>query len=283
MKTQKDREQKFYTKPFASFTAKKQLGQNFLVDPNIKRKIIAGCELKKEDVVLEIGAGLGALTEEIAGQVKHVFAIETDWQLLETLRSRIRASNITLINADFLSYPLDSLSGKIKVIGTLPYYITTPIIEKVLQHSHIFNSLYITVQYELAMRMLAKPNTKEFGSFSCFIQYFADVQKIVKIKSTAFRPIPKVDSCFIKLVIHPKPAIKVSDEKLFFFVIHQAFQQRRKNILNALNALEDKVTLAEIFNKINLKGSLRAENLSLEDFASITNQLKALRRNRAGG
>lgn len=254
-----------------SFTTKKQLGQNFLVDPNIKRKIIAACELLSTDTVLEIGPGEGALTREIAPKVQKLIAIETDRTLADELQAGFQNTSTEVIHADFLKFPMETLPNKLKVIGNLPYYISTPIIEKILRHPDKFSAFFLTIQYELGRRLAAGPGTKVYGAFSCFVQYYAEPKLLFKIKNTAFRPVPKVDSCFLKL-IPLKRQQKANDEQWLFQIIRHAFQQRRKTLYNALSGLIATEKLQSVLKRLDLKEKVRAENLRLEDYIALANQ-----------
>ncbi len=260
----------------ARLMAKKQLGQNFLIDPRLKEKIIAACDLQLTETVLEIGPGLGALTELIAPRVKKLIAIEKDQRLCQKLNENFSGTNVTIIPADFLAYPLENLPGKIKVIGNLPYYIASPIIEKIITHRKHICAFFITIQEELGQRLTAAINSKEYGAFTCFVQYSMDVAMCFKIKNTAFRPVPKVQSCFLKLTPRLQPRVLPRDEELFFKIIRRAFQQRRKILLNSLSPLLERAQMIQIFNSLNLNPQLRAENLTLENYASIANALSQI-------
>jgi len=256
-----------------SHTPKKSLGQNFLINQNVQQRIIAACDLKPADIVLEIGPGKGALTRLIAPHVKKVIAVEKDTQLAAELKLQFYDSNVTIIHEDILKYSFDGLPDHIKIIGNLPYNIATPIIEKVLTYGKKFYVFYMTVQLEYGQRMAAKPSTKSYGSWSCFTQYYADIQMLFKVGRAAFYPVPKVQSCFLRLDIPRKVRLEVQDEKLFFKIIRSAFNQRRKTIMNSLSSLCDKTQLAEILESLEINTKFRAENLALEDYARITHAM----------
>ena len=258
------------------FFAKKSLGQNFLVDPRVKQKIAAACELNRKDVVLEIGPGQGSLTELIAPHVDHVFVIEKDYQLVEQLPQRLNHSNITIIHADVLQHPFESLPDNLKLIGNLPYNIATPIIEKIIHYRRKFSTFYLVLQLEHGQRLAAQPSTKDYGSFTCFVQYYCDIKILFKIKSTAFRPMPKVESCFIRLNFLKQPRYAVKDERILFNLIQKAFQQRRKTIVNSLSRMIEKKKVEKILKELNINLQWRAENLSLEDYVKIVNHLPSL-------
>ena len=261
---------------FAGFKPRKQLGQNFLADPNIVRKILAHCSLQSDDIVLEIGPGLGVLTSQIAPYVKSLIAIETDGRFYEALKNKMTDSNVNFIHADFLKYDFNLLPiEKIKVIGNLPYYISSAILIRTLTERRHFSSLFITVQWEFARRLAAKADTKEYGALSCFVQYFSSVELLFKIKNTCFSPVPKVDSCFVRLDIFEEPPYRASNEEFLFMIIRQAFQQRRKTIARALLPLIPKEELLPILESLKLSPQLRAENLKVKDFVALANQIKA--------
>ncbi len=252
---------------------KKTLGQNFLIDANIRRKIIETAELKREETVLEIGAGLGVLTEAIAPLVKRVIAVETDGRFCRELRKKFADKNVDVIEKDFLKLDLTILPAPLKIIGNLPYYITSPILERILAHQQSFDTIFITVQLEFGERMVACPHTKEYSALSCFVQYYTKPKMIFKIRKTSFKPVPKVDSCFLKLVPREhKP--KAVNEHLLFKIIPQAFQQRRKTILNTLRGVVTKEVLLKTFEKLQIQPHLRAENLTVTDFVNLTNELQ---------
>jgi len=258
------------------FVPLKSLGQNFLISPHVRKKIIHACQLKKTDVVLEIGAGTGILTREIACHVHKVIAIEKDKRLAEKLKHISINSNIEITMADFLKFPFKNLPSRLKIIGNLPYNIATPIIERLLQHRHYCSDIFITVQLEYGQRIVAQANTKSYGSLSCFVQYYAQAEKLFLIKNTSFYPTPKVQSCFIHLKPHPPNKIKANNERLLFQMIRQAFQQRRKVILNSLAKTTDKKLLLAFLHQCKIDPRKRAENLSLNDYIQIANLVDKL-------
>ena len=257
----------------AALRPKRQLGQNFLADPNIVRKIIEACNITPEESVLEIGPGQGVLTRYLVEKTKNVIAVETDPRLCKLLEEQLAGQSIQIIHADFLKYNLDPLPDQLKVIGNLPYYITTPILSKLAEHRRKIKSIYITVQWELGQRIAAAFDTKEYGAFSCFVQYYLEPKILFKIKNTCFRPVPKVDSCFMQLLVREQPPERANDEKLLFQIIQFAFQQRRKTILNALSAGFEKKLLQDIFVRSGISPDKRAENLALTDFIRLSNSL----------
>lgn len=254
---------------------KKSLGQNFLIDKNIQRKIIDACKLKASDIVLEIGAGRGELTAFLVDKVNKIYALEIDFSLYQVLRDRFRDyANIDIINRDILKFNLrkefSKYKNKIKIIGNIPYYITTPILGHLLKFRHKIDTIFITLQKEFAKRMIAKPGTKDYGAFSCFIQYYAQAQIIFFIKKNCFSPRPKVDSCFVQLEIRQKPPVKIKDEKLLFKIIRLAFNKRRKTLRNSLKGVISEQKLETFFHKYGIDKKIRPEDLRLVDFANLS-------------
>ncbi|MDP8266713.1 MAG: 16S rRNA (adenine(1518)-N(6)/adenine(1519)-N(6))-dimethyltransferase RsmA [Candidatus Aceula meridiana] len=248
---------------------KKRFGQNFLINPHIVNKIILACDLKSSDSIVEIGPGKGALTGHIAPKVKNLFAIEKDKVLAKELSGNLENKNITFYNADFLKFNLESLGKRLKVVGNIPYYISSPIIEKIINNRNFIDSAFIMVQLEFGKRLVASPHSKDYGSLSCFIQYYYKPSLLFKIKNTSFYPHPKVQSCFMRLDPVEDSSLKAKDEKLLFQIIRQAFQQRRKTLRNSLAALLKIRNSQDVFEKLNIDPRLRAENLFLKDFIRI--------------
>ena len=257
------------------FKSKKSLGQSFLIDQNIQKKIIEACELKTSDIVLEIGAGRGELTRFIADKVDKVYAIEIDSYLCQILKDKFKDyQNTKIISRDILNFNLSKylrISNKIKAIGNIPYYITTPIIEHLLKHRDKIETIFITVQKEFAKRIVANPGPKEYGSFSCFVQYYCIPKILFYIKKGSFSPIPKVDSCLLQIKPRQSPAVKVKDEKLFFKVIRASFNKRRKTLRNSLEGVVSLQKLSSFFKKYRIDSNIRPEDLTLKDFARLTN------------
>jgi 16S rRNA (adenine1518-N6/adenine1519-N6)-dimethyltransferase len=255
-----------------------RLGQVFLVNRMVSQRIIAACELKNTDTILEIGAGKGELTSEIARRVKRLVALEVDSRLCNRLRRQFADySNTDIVNADILKFNIARYLAdkKIKVIGNIPYYISTPIIEHLFKYLGKIKAIFLTLQKEYAQRLVAKPGSKEYSSFSCFVQYHTCVDLIFFIKKGSFSPIPAVDSAFMRLLPRRRPAVKVKDEGLFFRLIRLAFSQRRKTIKNNLRA---RISVQEVDYLLRVSGlnpNLRAEDLSLQDFANLANALSS--------
>ena len=256
------------------YQPKKSLGQNFLIDKNIQNKIIENVDLDPADTVLEIGPGEGAITGLLCQNAAKVFAVEIDRSLCALLTSKFATvQNLSVINADFLKFDLRSLppGNKLKVIGNIPYYITSPIVEHLLLYREKISEIYLTVQKEFANRMAADPGSKVYGSFSCFVQYYTQPEILFLIKKNSFHPAPKVDSCFMRMKLREEPAVKVKNEAMLFKIIRTAFGQRRKTMKNGLEELIPNRKLEEFFRLYDIDPRIRAEDLALQDFANIAN------------
>ena len=247
---------------------RKKLGQHFLVDPGVLERIIKAADISKEDIVVEIGSGLGVVTSEIAKLAKKVIAVEIDKELVRISKDVLSAQkNIDFIGEDILKVNYDELiqDGKYKIIGNLPYYITAPIIEKILEAKNRADIAVLMVQKEVAERMAAGPGTKKYGSFSIFVQFYAEVEINSFVSKSSFLPWPEVGSAVVVLKPYKTPKYIVKDEKLFFDVMHAAFQQRRKKLRNSL----------EKFGVQNSGIDLnqRPEMLSIKDFAELADSI----------
>ena len=276
----------------------KRLGQNFLIDQNIKNKIIGSIQLNKEDAVLEIGPGLGALTEDLCARAKKVTAIEKDTRLYNFLRachceeSKGKASltchceefaivsvandeaisNLELLNTDILKYEFKNLPQKLIIVGNLPYSISSPILNHLIENKAHIDSAYITVQKEFGERVTAMPGSKDYASLSCYIQFYTEPKILFNIPRAAFFPAPEVDSCFMKLSMRKEKLFDV-DEALFFKIIRSAFGKRRKTIESSLSSAHifpSKQSLIEALKKSGIPASSRPETLSLEQFSLLT-------------
>lgn len=250
---------------------KRSLGQNFLIDKRTIQKIINVCGLNSQDVVLEIGPGQGALTALIAESVKKLIAVEKDHDLAAALSINSSSNNIEIMCGDILEFDWEKIGMDVKVIGNLPYNVATPIIEKIIQHRRRIKESYIMLQLEHANRLVAKPCSKEYGSLSCFVQYYADVKKMFTIKNTCFNPKPKVDSCFLLLRPLDKARLGCLDEDLLFRVIRAAFNYRRKTLLNSLGLLYKKDSVERLLARAKISSKRRAEELSLEEYVGFVN------------
>jgi 16S rRNA (adenine1518-N6/adenine1519-N6)-dimethyltransferase len=248
---------------------KKRLGQNFLIDKNLQKKIVQAAEFIGSDTVLEIGSGRAELTRLIAAVAGKVYALEIDRSLCAIMQDTLKDyGNIIIINRDILKLDLekyfDKTETKIRIIGNIPYYITTPIIEHLLKYRNKIKDIFITVQKEFAERLTANPGPKEYGSLTCFVQYYMQPKYLFTLRKSCFRPVPEVDSALIRLDIRQEPAVKVKSEELLFKIIRAAFNQRRKTLKNSLKGILPTESLGK-FSKA------RPEDLSLGDFAHLAN------------
>ena len=260
----------------------KKLGQNFLIDRYKRDKIIDYCKILKTDTVLEIGPGLGAITESILSKADRLICIEKDKGFSKILEGKFKDNDsIKIINKDILECDLSLLGyDKIKVIGNLPYYITSSIIFHLLNYKNIIDSIFITIQREVAERIIAKESNKEYGVLSCSLQYHCDCKILEKLPKGLFFPRPDVDSSFLRLKILKKPSVKVKDEELLFKVIRSAFNQRRKTLFNSLSKSSlmeiDKDILSKAFDLSGLDRNIRGEKLSLSEFGLLSDYLSSL-------
>ena len=261
---------------------RKGLGQNLLIDDDILEKIVKAASLAKDDLVLEIGPGLGVLTKRLASLASKVIAVEVDPALVRLLGRELRDyKNVEIIEADILKTDLSNLlppsSPKLKVVANLPYYITTPVIIRLLEKRDLLENMIIMIQKEVGERILASPGGKDYGSLSILVQYYAIPELITPVSSSSFIPRPKVDSSVIKLKIADAPRVKVDDEKLFFRVVRGAFGKRRKMLPNALSAGGfDKEKIVDLLNQMGLDPKQRGETLSIQEFAALSNLLSPI-------
>lgn len=265
---------------FYNFRFSKSLGQNFLVDKNFVEKIVERADVKDSNV-LEIGPGIGTITYEMAKSAKKVVAIEIDSSLLPIIEENMEEfENFKLIHEDILKADLEKIVSEefngeeFSVVSNLPYYITTPIIEKLVTSKLPCRDMTIMVQKEVADRMLATEKDKEYSSLSVFVKYYSDAKKVTNVPKSVFMPQPKIDSTVLKLSLR-KYTDQV-DEKALFDLIHAGFNKRRKTILNSLADAVEKDKLRLAFEKLGIKDNLRAENLSLDDFINLTKTIKIL-------
>ena len=269
------------------FTFKKSFGQNFLTDTNILQKIVDTAEIDNQVNVIEIGPGIGALTEFLAERAAQVMAFEIDHRLVPILADTLRDfDNVTVVNEDILKVDLaqhiqnfKNPDLPIKVVANLPYYITTPILMNLIESGIPFSEFVVMMQKEVADRISAQPNTKAYGSLSIAVQYYMTAKVAFIVPRTVFVPAPNVDSAILKMVRRPEPAVAVEDEKFFFKVSKASFTHRRKTLWNNLTGyfgkteeVKDKLTKA--LDQAGLSPSVRGEALSLEEFASLADALK---------
>jgi 16S rRNA (adenine1518-N6/adenine1519-N6)-dimethyltransferase len=255
--------------------AKKSLGQNFLRDPHYLNRIADAAQVGLTDQVLEIGPGLGHLTTVLTLRAKKVLAIEVDDRLIPHLQSKFSTCwNFELIHADALEYDYGSLNNRWKVVANLPYYISTPIIQKLIVHRDKFISLTLMLQKEVAERIAAPPGGREYGYLSVLVQFYSDPRIEFKVPPGAFSPSPEVDSVVITLTLRDQPAVMVRDEAFFIRVIKAAFSQRRKTLRNSLKQLEaPKDRMDAVFNSTGIDLGRRAETLSVEEFGKLADFL----------
>lgn len=262
------------------FHNSKSLGQNFLIDKSVADAIISAGEITKEDLVVEIGPGMGALTMEAAQRAKEVKAIEIDKAIIPMLSDLLfDFPNVEIVNADVLKTDINELIEQAGyedaiILGNLPYYITTPIIMALLEGRVKARRIIVMMQKEVAERIKASPGSKIYGVLSLAVQYYCEVYHVTYADKTAFSPVPKVDSEVLSLVPRETPAVSVKDEKLFFSVIKAGFGMRRKTLRNSLASLGlGKETIEKALAASGVKDERRAETLSMEEFASIANFL----------
>lgn len=267
----------------------KALGQNFLANQEILKSVVQAAELTKEDTVLEIGPGLGNMTAELAEKAGYVVAVEIDKRLLPILRENLKDyENIQIINADILqmdpakeltnlwdSHQGDGSPGNLKIVANLPYYITTPVIMKLLESRIKAKTMVFMVQKEVADRMKAAPGGKDYGALSVAVQYYSKPSVIMEVPPDSFIPAPEVYSSVIRLELYDEPPVDISDEKLFFKLVKAAFGQRRKTLVNAINNAGyfgiGKEEIKGILEKAGIGEKQRGETLSLEQFALLSN------------
>lgn len=266
------------------FTFQKKYGQNFLIDPHVLGKIIDAAEITKDDYVIEIGPGIGTMTQGLCKRARKVSAIEIDGALIPILKDTLKEyDNINIIYGDVLKVDLGKLieeenDGKpVKIVANLPYYITTPIIMGLFE-SHIpIESITVMVQKEVAERMQVGPGTKDYGALSLAVQYYAKPYIVANVPPNCFVPRPNVGSAVIRLASHAKSPVEVTDEKLMFKLIRASFNQRRKTLVNGLKNAQDlnftKEEILDAINSIGLDENVRGETLTLEQFALLANRL----------
>ena len=269
------------------FTFKKSFGQNFLTDTNILQKIVDTAEIDKNVNVIEIGPGIGALTEFLAESAAEVMAFEIDDRLVPILADTLRGfDNVTVVNQDILKVDLAQYIAEfknpdlpIKVVANLPYYITTPILMHLIESGIPFSEFVVMMQKEVADRISAQPNTKSYGSLSIAVQYYMTAKVAFIVPRTVFVPAPNVDSAILKMVRRDQPAVAVKDEKFFFKVSKASFVHRRKTLWNNLTSHfgkseETKAKLTAALEQAELSPSVRGEALTLADFARLADALK---------
>ncbi|ATF10624.1 16S rRNA (adenine(1518)-N(6)/adenine(1519)-N(6))-dimethyltransferase RsmA [Brevibacillus sp. HB1.2] len=266
------------------FSFKKSLGQNFLIDTNILHNIVSEADLTKEKGAIEIGPGIGALTEQLGRAAKKVMAIEIDQRLLPILQDTLSPyENIEVVHGDVLELDLkklieEKMTGveKLSVVANLPYYVTTPILMKLLEERLPLENIVVMIQKEVAERIAAKPGTKDYGSLSVAAQFYAETEVAMIVPASVFIPRPNVDSAVIRLKVRDRPPVEVDDQDVFFRVVRSSFAQRRKTLLNNLmNGLFPKTQKDEVIQMltdIGINPTRRGETLSLDEFARLANE-----------
>ena len=275
-------ETKFIMKKYG-IKANKNLGQNFLVDENIVNQIVEKSQIDNEDLVIEIGPGLGTLTQKLLEKAGKVISVELDTNMIKSLQERFKLyPNFELIHSDILKLNLKEIIDKekdnkkikkAKIVANLPYYITTPIIMKLLEEKLDLETITVMVQKEVADRLTVIPGNKNTGAITYSVYYYSEAESIIDVNKDSFIPKPEVDSKVIQFKIRKLPAVETNNEKEMFKIIKNTFTQKRKTLINALvntNIVENKQIGLNILNKLNIKDNIRAEELTLEDFAKIT-------------
>ena len=266
------------------FAFQKKFGQNFLIDTHVLDKIISAAEITKDDLVVEIGPGIGTMTQYLSCAAREVVAIEIDKMLIPILQDTLSEyDNVTVINEDVLKVDLNKLAEEknggrpVKVVANLPYYITTPIIMGLFENHVPLHSITIMVQKEVADRMRMGPGTKDYGALSLAVQYYAEPYLVANVPPNCFMPRPNVGSAVIRLTVHENPPVTVRDEQLMFRLIRASFNQRRKTLANGLkNSPElhySKEQIEEAIEKLEVSPSIRGEALTLEQFAKLSDIL----------
>ena len=264
------------------FTFQKKFGQNFLIDPHVLDKIIRAAEITEDDFVLEIGPGMGTMTQYLAYAAREVYAVEIDKSLIPILEDTLSDyDNVTVINEDILKVDIAKLAEEknggrpIKVVANLPYYITTPIIMGLFESHVPIDSITIMVQKEVADRMQVGPGTKEYGALSLAVQYYAKPEIVAIVPPNCFMPRPNVGSAVIRLTRHKEVPVQVNDEKLMFKIIRASFNQRRKTLANGMNNAPDihlsKEVIQESIKELGVPVTIRGEALTLQQFAQLSN------------
>ena len=266
------------------FSFAKKYGQNFLIDGNIVSNIVKNAGITKEDTVLEIGPGIGTMTQVLCEQAKNVIAVEIDKRLIDVLTFTLRDyDNVTVINSDILKCNIEELckqyssNGRLKVVANLPYYITTPIIMELLEKNNnsVIESITVMIQKEVAERLGAEPGNKDYGAITLSINYYSDANIVMTVPASCFMPRPNVYSAVIRMDIYDKPPVATMDEVKMFKVIKAAFSQRRKTLVNSVSSSTDiaKETILKSLNEMGLSESVRGETLSLEQFAELSDRI----------
>ncbi len=266
------------------FVFQKKFGQNFLIDAHVLDKIIRAADITEDDFVVEIGPGIGTMTQYLASAAGHVVAIEIDKALIPILQDTLSGyHNVTILHNDVMKVDLEELAEKInqgrpiKIVANLPYYITTPIIMGLFEKHVPLESITVMVQKEVAERMQVGPGSKDYGALSLAVQYYAEPYIVANVPANCFMPRPKVGSAVIRLTAHKKPPVEVQDEKLMFSIIRASFNQRRKTLQNGISHVAElgisKEQTVKVLEDMNLSPSIRGEAMTLSQFAEFTNRV----------
>ncbi|UAL52369.1 MULTISPECIES: 16S rRNA (adenine(1518)-N(6)/adenine(1519)-N(6))-dimethyltransferase RsmA [Metabacillus] len=268
------------------FSFKKSLGQNFLIDPNVLNRIVDHADVTDETGVIEIGPGIGALTEQLAKRAKKVVAFEIDQRLIPILKDTLSPyDNVTVIHQDILLANVKEVMEEqfkdcreVMVVANLPYYVTTPIIMKLLEDHLPLKGIVVMLQKEVADRIAASPSSKDYGSLSIAVQYYTDAKTVMTVPRTVFMPQPNVDSAIIRLLLREEARVVIKDEDFFFKIVRASFAQRRKTLLNNLthslpDGKEKKPDIEQALEKAGIDGKRRGETLSIEEFAVLSDLL----------
>lgn len=271
--------------------ADKSLGQNFLVNDNVIEKIISSSDISKDDLIIEIGPGLGVLTNRLLEESNNVIAVELDTRMVNILQDRFYnnlqnqcSSKLEIINDDILKINLAEIIAdkkaeanikSVKIVANLPYYISTPIIMKLLENRLDIDEIIVMVQKEVAERLIAKTGSRLAGAITYAVEYYSEAESIIKVPKESFIPSPKVESEVIKLKVRKRPKIEVKDEKKLFDIIQKSFMQRRKTLSNALinNHIIDKANVEKMWIELGLNSNVRGESLTLEEFGNISSYI----------
>ncbi|MFH1665284.1 MAG: 16S rRNA (adenine(1518)-N(6)/adenine(1519)-N(6))-dimethyltransferase RsmA [Candidatus Omnitrophota bacterium] len=264
----------------SGFRPVKRLGQNFLVDNNVKNNILEAFGLEAGRTVVEIGSGFGVMSFEAAVRCGKLVAVEKDKRIYSIMAPFFEKAGIELILGDILDLDICRIAGGVEhilVFGNIPYYISTPIIEKVIEERSCIDVVYLVIQEEYADRVISGPGSKTYGSISCYVQYYMRPKKLFKISKNSFFPRPQVDSCLVRFEMLPSPSVRTKDEKLMFSVIRRAFSQRRKKAVNPLSeggfGTLTRSAWEKIFEECGISPSSRAEDLSLQNYAALADVL----------
>lgn len=267
--------------------ANKSLGQNFLIDNSVIEEIINNSNIGKEDLVIEIGPGLGVLTNRLLQEAKYVISVELDPRMVDILQDRFSSNidngQLEIINDDILKVDLQRIIEEkkpsikhVKIVANLPYYISTPIIIKLLENRLSIDEIIVMVQKEVAERLIARTGSREAGTITYLVEYYAQAESVVKVPKESFIPSPKIESEVIKLKVRKQPKIAIKDEKILFNIIQKSFMQRRKTLANALvnsHIMADKTSVEEMLNTLGLDKNVRGESLTLEQFGEISDYI----------